>query len=401
MTLALNILLWVVAGALLVPVAIVCAEVLAALLPQLKRRPDAASPRPRIGIVIPAHDEGTVIARTLASIKPQLIAGDRLVVVADNCTDDTANVARSFSAEVIERADAVNRGKGYALDFGVRHLASTGEPDVGVILDADVTLRDGAIDKLVRQADRTGCPAQGVYLLSEPPSAGGKDIVSHLAFVVRNHVRPLGLSRLGGPCPLFGAGMAFPWKILKAAPLATGNIVEDIALALDLAVEGRAPRLCPDAYIDGQLPKSDSAASKQRRRWEHGHLRTILTQVPRTFLRGLFNGRPGAMLLALDILVPPLSLLVFLVLLALTTSWLLALLAGASAWPAVALSIGLASLLLVLVLAWTRFSPHDRSLLPLLSAPAYMLRKLPMYFAFFTKGGEKTWVRTDRETPGK
>jgi cellulose synthase/poly-beta-1,6-N-acetylglucosamine synthase-like glycosyltransferase len=401
MIVALNILLWLIAAVLLVPVVIVCAEVLAALLPQLKRKPDAASPRPRIGIVIPAHNESAVIARTLTSIKPQLMAGDRLVVVADNCTDDTANIARSFNAEVIERRDDVNRGKGYALDFGVKHLAATGEPDVGVILDADVTLRDGAIDKLIRQADRTGCPAQGVYLLSEPPSASGKDIVSHLAFVVRNHVRPLGLARLGGPCPLFGAGMAFPWKILKTAPLATGNIVEDISLALDLAVEGRAPRLCPDAYIDGQLPKSDNAASKQRRRWEHGHLRTILTQVPRTLIGGLVRGRPGAMLLALDILVPPLSLLIFLILVAIVVAWLLALVVHTSIWPATVLSAGLLSLVVVLVLAWTRFSPHDRSILPLLSAPGYMLRKLPMYFAFFTRGGEKTWVRTDRDTPGK
>lgn len=401
MTLALNILLWVMAGVLLVPVAIVCAEVFAALLPQLRRKPEGASPRPRIGVIIPAHNEGAGIVRTLESIKPQLIAGDRLIVVADNCSDDTANVARSFNAEVIERTDATNRGKGYALDFGVKHLAATGEPDIGVILDADVTLRDGAIEKLVRQADRTGCPAQGVYLLSEPPSAGGKDIVSHLAFVVRNHVRPLGLSRLGGPCPLFGAGMAFPWKILKEAPLATGNIVEDIALALDLAVEGRAPRLCPDAFIDGQLPKSDAAASKQRRRWEHGHLRTILTQVPRTMISGLFRGRLGAILLALDILVPPLSLLVFLILIAIVIAWPVAVFAHASIWPAMALTIGLVALVLSLVLAWTRFSQHDRSIVPLLSAPAYMLRKLPMYFAFFSRGGEKTWVRTDRDTPGK
>lgn len=63
-------------------------------------------------------------------------------MVADNCTDDTARLASAAGAEVIERHDALLRGKGYALDFGVRHLAQQ-PPDVVIVVDADCQVAEG------------------------------------------------------------------------------------------------------------------------------------------------------------------------------------------------------------------------------------------------------------------
>src|SRR5688572_3435370 len=113
------------------------------------------------------------------------------------------------------------------------------------MMDADCAAHEGAIDALVRQVVRTNAPAQAVYLMTPPPgdeypaaTAGPRHAVSALAFVVKNQVRPRGLSRLGLPCLLTGTGMAFPWQIIRDAPLASGNIVEDMQLGLDLAVAG-------------------------------------------------------------------------------------------------------------------------------------------------------------------
>ncbi len=377
------------------PIVVVCVEIALSLLPHRRRLTDIGS-RPRIAVLIPAHDESAVIKRTLESIMPQLCPFDRVVVVADNCSDDTAAVARAEGAEAIVRTNTIERGKGFALDFGVKHLASD-PPRIVILVDADVTLRPGGLEQLARQARISERPAQGIYILREAPSADGRDVVSHLAFVVRNHVRPLGLARIGGPCPLFGAGMAFPWDLIKNAPLASGNIVEDMALGLDLARQGRAAMLCPESFIDGTLPKAHDAASKQRRRWEHGHLRTIFYQVPQVFLSGIARLHARTLMLALDMSVPPLSLLVFLTLLATFACMLLAATTPINHWPAIVLAAGMLGLLLSLVIAWKRFSTHDSSLRPLLSAPSYMFRKLPMYFAFFTRRGEKSWNRTDRE----
>ncbi len=391
----LNVLLWLTAAVLSVPMVVVCVELFMAMISRRSTPTGFAGPRPRVAVLIPAHNEGALVRTSVESAARQLQAGDRLIVIADNCSDDTADHARAAGAECIIRNDTTKRGKGYALDFGVRHLAEA-PPAYVVLLDADVSLRPGAIDELTFSVESTWAPAQGVYILAEPPSPDGAGVVSHLAFVVRNHVRPLGLSRIGGPSPLFGAGMAFPYDALRDAPLASGNIVEDMQLALDLAQRGRAPRFCPTAYIDGVLPTGEDAALTQRRRWEHGHLRTLLTTAPRVLFKGLMKLNLRAVLLALDLLVPPLSFLLVLALLAFIGLLVPAVLGRASYAPAATVAIGLATLSLLITLAWTRYSPHERPIAALLGVPRYVLRKLPLYFAFFTRGSEKQWVRTDR-----
>src|SRR5690242_16376925 len=121
MTTWLEIPLLVCSLLLLLPLLVLTLEVLAALLPA-RSRTTSRPPGLRCTILVPAHDEETGIAATLASIRSQLAPQDRLVVVADNCTDRTAAVAREAGAEVVERTDPARRGKGFALDCGVRAL---------------------------------------------------------------------------------------------------------------------------------------------------------------------------------------------------------------------------------------------------------------------------------------
>src|SRR5262249_47935877 len=154
-------------------------------------------------------------------------AGDEVVVVADNCDDGTADIARAFGATVLERRDTVNRGKGFALDHGIRYLRANC-PGVLVMMDADCTIRAGSIDAVVDQVVATGRPAQACYLMEQPREAGPRDLVSALAFLVKNGVRPRGLVRFNLPCLLTGTGMAFPWNVISDAKLASGNIVEDM-----------------------------------------------------------------------------------------------------------------------------------------------------------------------------
>src|SRR5688500_3806106 len=120
----LNAVLILVAAALCVPVAVFCLEVLLSLLPQRKKNPPALPPITPIAVLIPAHDEAAVIAATLRTLLPTVPPQTRVLVVADNCTDSTAQIARLHGAEVIERESQGQRGKGFALDFGIRHLAA-------------------------------------------------------------------------------------------------------------------------------------------------------------------------------------------------------------------------------------------------------------------------------------
>ena len=388
--------LFAIAGVLLVPVLVFCVECLLAFPPR-RLRPNSTGARPRVALLIPAYNEEAGISETLRSLTPQLRAGDRVVVVADNCTDNTADLAAGAGCEVVRRFDDARRGKGYALDAGVRHVKCRGElPDVLIVFDADCIAQPGAVDTLARRAAATGRPVQCTYLMAlpaAPPAANAA--VSALAVLVKNFVRPRGLSRLGLPCMLTGTGMAFPWHVICDARLATGNIVEDMQLGIDLALAGHPPVFCEEARVIGRLPSTERASRTQRRRWEHGHLRVLLREAPRLLAAALRRRDIAALALGLDVCVPPLALLVMLVALAATVAAAAIPLLGASPLPAILLGSGLAWVALSVKLAWLRFGRRAMPISSVLGAPRYALAKVPLY-ATFVRRGEKQWVRTDR-----
>jgi cellulose synthase/poly-beta-1,6-N-acetylglucosamine synthase-like glycosyltransferase len=386
--------LYLIMVLILVPMAVLVVESLAALLPGWRESPKLATVRPRCAVLVPAHDEEAGIGGTIKALLPQLRPGDRLLVVADNCSDQTAEVARSLGATAVERHDPDRRGKGFALDFGVRALAEDA-PEVVVIVDADCRVVDGALEHLVQAAAVSHRPVQAAYVMEVPPDGGPRSQLSAFAFLYKNVVRPRGLGQLGLPCLLTGTGMAFPWTVLRAADLASGNIVEDMKLGVDLALAGHPPKFCPRAEVIGELPTGRTAAFKQRTRWEHGHIQTLLTQVPRLLWAALNQRQPRLLGLALELSVPPLSMLFLL--------WATAGVFAACLWglggshlPLRLLAGGGLSVLLAILLAWIRFG---RKLLPLVSlmvAPVYVLGKLPIYLAFLFRR-QQAWVRTERE----
>jgi cellulose synthase/poly-beta-1,6-N-acetylglucosamine synthase-like glycosyltransferase len=348
-----------------------------------------------VAVLIPAHNEAAGIEATLRCLQAQRRAGDRVLVVADNCSDDTAALARRAGAEVIERSDAVDRGKGFALDFGVRHLSAR-PPAMVLIVDADCLLDAGAVDTLAGLCSRSGRPVQALYEMNAPADAGLRARVSAFAWRVRNRVRPLGWWVIGAPCQLMGTGMMFPWALLRDAPLASGHIAEDVQLGADLALRGRPPLFAPQARVTSTFPQGDAAAASQRRRWEHGNLALMFAHGPRLIVAGLRRADAGLLALAADLMVPPLALLVQLQL-GLTLLGALAWWLGAGALPLALSGSALALLVLSILAAW-RLAGRDIIALSelLLTAPAYALRKLPMYAAFLWKR-QSTWVRAKRE----
>ncbi len=308
MSILWNVLQWAAVAVVLVPVAVLLAETWAALLGEKRKGPLSSVQRPRCAVLVPAHDEEEGVARTIQAIAPQLGQLDRVLVVADNCGDRTAAAARAAGATVVERYDPGRRGKGFALDHGVRFLEQD-PPDVVVVVDADCLVDEGALSRLVNEAAATGRPVQAAYLMAPPVGAGYRERASAFAFQYKNLVRPLGLWRLGLPCLLTGTGMAFPWALLRGATLAHGNIVEDMQLGLDLAAAGCPPRFCPEARVRSEFPSGRKAAAGQRTRWEHGHLQTLFRQAPRLAAAALLRRRLDLLGLALELSVPPLSML--------------------------------------------------------------------------------------------
>jgi cellulose synthase/poly-beta-1,6-N-acetylglucosamine synthase-like glycosyltransferase len=390
-------MLIVLAAVLMVPCLVLLVECLAAVLPA--RRRSGPPPAPvRTALLIPAHDEGAGIGATVAALLPELAPGDRLLVVADNCSDATGAVARAAGAEVIERRDDLRRGKGFAIAFGLHHLDAD-PPQVVVLVDADCRVSAGGVARLARLARQQDRPVQGEYLLAAPARPSPLAIVSALAVLVRNKIRPRGLARLGLPGQLTGSGMAFPWAVLRRAPDNGANLVEDLVMGLQMALDGHPPLVCPEVQVSSELPAGGSAAGGQRKRWEHGQLATLAQYGPRLLGAGLAGGRADLLALGLDLMVPPLALLVML-LGAFTGLCLLTAFLGWSSWaPALLALAALAALSTGVGAGWLKFGRQTLPFRSLLVIPFYVLWKIPLYLSFAVRGKQKTWERTAR--PGE
>jgi cellulose synthase/poly-beta-1,6-N-acetylglucosamine synthase-like glycosyltransferase len=389
----LAVILAAAAILLLVPVLLLLLQVLVAL-PRRRIRPMPSTPRPRVAVLVPAHDEEHAIAATVSAIRSQLGNGDRIVVVADNCHDHTAIQAREAGAEAVIRHDPERRGKGYALDFGVRYLGAA-PPEVVVIVDADCDVGEGAIDRLARVCEASGRPVQGLYLTRAQAGAGLKTRMAEFAWAVKNYLRPLAYRRLGLPCHLMGSGMAFPWPMLRDAELASGHIVEDLKLGLELARAGKAPLFCPDALVSSVFPLSEEGRRSQCTRWEHGHLGMIVGDAPRMLWSALAHGQLGLAALVFDLCVPPLALLTLLVLAVFVAAGALAA-AGGPVQPfdtAAAAGVLLAAAVL---LAWAGCGRRIVSFGDLARAPLYALSKIPLYLRFVWHR-QVDWVRSRRD----
>jgi cellulose synthase/poly-beta-1,6-N-acetylglucosamine synthase-like glycosyltransferase len=381
---------------LLLPVVIITAFFAVQLLVGLsegRKRGHARSGGFSAVIVVPAHDEEAVIADMLAGLRRA--AGDiPVLVVADNCTDRTAALARAAGAEVIERNDPAHRGKGYALAHAARHIRASA-PAVAVVMDADCSIDRESLDALINCAGTAGRPAQAVNLLRPDRRASPMVQLSTFGFMLKNLVRQCGLQRMAGRVHLTGTGMALPFALFDPQRLATGDIVEDLALGLELAEQGHPATLVTDARVWSGGSSAEGTLA-QRRRWEGGFLQTSLRMGPRLLYRGLSKANPKAILSALDLLVPPLALLALLNAMFLAIGGALAWAFGAAWWPiGLQLAIIVAAGLAVLA-AWWRYGREFVSLGVLARLPIYVLWKLPLYLRLGRSGAPKDWLRTGR-----
>lgn len=385
--------LWILLVA--VPVLVLLAQVVAGWRARPQATRATVNP-PRYGVLIPAHDEAGTIQATIDAVRAQLPKGSRLLVVADNCSDGTAAEASAAGAEVIERHNLQQRGKGHALAFGVAHFRSD-PPEVVVILDADCIPAPGALDLLAATAAAAGDrPVQALYLMLARPGSSLRVRMAAFAWAVRNQLRPFGMHRLGLPCQLMGSGMAFPWACIAQADLASGHLTEDLQLGVKLAAAGRPPLFCPEARVESWFPEQRAALDSQRKRWEHGHLSMLLAAMPSLLWRGARTGSLGALALALDLCVPPLALLGLLLLVSCGFgAWLST---GAGAGPlAAAVAAGCVLCFAgAVLLGWWSVGRQWVSLRELLFAPLYVLRKLPLYAGFVLRR-QHEWVRTSRQ----
>jgi hypothetical protein len=277
-----------------------------------RRRPVGSSgePKHRIAVLVPAHDEERIIGPTITSLVGQSYPRDLfgVHVVADNCTDATADVARRHGATVHERFDADAPGKGPALGWLMEQLGD--QPDAVVIVDADTTMAPSFLRVVDAALDGDLSAWQGYYTVHEPEQATSTAL-RHAALLLRHYVRPLGRTGLGASCGLFGNGMVFRTDLLRRRRF-TAHLTEDVEFQLELLLDGELVGFLPDAVVEAEMPTTLEGARTQNERWERGRLQLARRYVPELARRAVHPAtgqRVATVDAILDQLVPPLSVL--------------------------------------------------------------------------------------------
>jgi cellulose synthase/poly-beta-1,6-N-acetylglucosamine synthase-like glycosyltransferase len=349
---------------------------------------------PRTTIVIPAHNEAAGIAATLASVQAAAFPQMDVLVVADHCADATADLARASGVRVVERWNLSQRGKDFAIAFGLAALRAQ-PPEVVIVLDADCVVAPDALRQLAVRARTTARPVQAAYDFKPPSGSAPIVTLAAFAFRVKNVVRPLGLRRWGAPCLLTGSGMAFPWQHVQYLS-ASGHLSEDMWWSVELTCAGYAPLFCPDAFVYGESPRRTAILRTQRARWERGHFATMRAGIPKLLRAALRERRAEPLWLAWELSVPPATLLgVAVVLLCIAAGLLFAM--GRAPLP---FALALLNLFLLAMAVWEAWWKFGRAEIParmLLMVPWYVIWKTPLYVHALLRR-RVVWTRTARES---
>jgi hypothetical protein len=268
-----------------------------------------------LDVVVPAHNEAAVIGDLLDSLHAQVGPArlGRVLVVADHCSDATAEVARGRGAEVLERSGG-GAGKPPSLAEGIGVLADREDRgDAVVLLDADCTCEPGFLTAISTSLAAGAQVVQAAYSIAD---AGEGAVRSSLrrAFGLRNVVRAAGGARLGLPTLLVGSGIVLTWDVVPklswSDPRLSGTgdsrpVGDDVLMTLELLSQGHPARFCGTASVVAAAPSHHGDLGAQRLRWEAGQ--AMMWTLAARSLPALAKRRDAKAVLALvDWMNPPL-----------------------------------------------------------------------------------------------
>lgn len=348
----------------------------------------------KLTVVIPAHNEEQQIKAVISAIRksryPQENCG--LLVIADNCGDETASVARNAGARVFERADPHNRGKGQALDWFLKnHPNAYGQCDGVVVIDADTLVDAEFLHQISTGLSLDEVEAvQGFYGVSNPAESWRTALMA-AALAVFHHVRPAGRNRIRGTAGLKGNGMAFRTEVLTRFGWHAHSIVEDLEFSTMLLLNGILVHYFPDAIVYGEMASTRKQAESQRMRWEGGRFHIFARYAPQLLSAWVKSRKMAYLDDFMDPVSPPLYLLVLMLLILFPPTLvffpvLVPVVSGAVAAVAFYVCTGLV----------LRKAP-PAVWLYLLAAPVFVAWKVPLYLGMLREKDRNRWIRTQRK----
>lgn len=369
------------------------------LLSGLRPAPPPRTPRLKFDIIIPAHNEEGGIARTVTNLSrldwPEPLR--RILVVADNCSDATAERAREAGATVLVRHNKELRGKGYALQLAFDTSLADGFADAVVVVDADTEVTANLLHAFALRLEGGAHAVQAHYGVLNPDASWRTQLMA-VSMALFHKVRSMGRERLRASCGLRGNGMCFTHAIIRRVPHEAFSIVEDLEYGIRLGQAGERVHYAWEAEALGEMVSGEKASRSQRRRWEGGRVAMMRQYGPRLLVEGLRKRDRVLVDLAMDLLVPPLSWVVLGVLALLGACVGLSLVTRHVFFTtglALAAALGL---VLYVMRGWWVSGMGVRGLFALARAPVYVAWKL---WLLVSRPEEKKgeWVRTTREGP--
>jgi 1,2-diacylglycerol 3-beta-glucosyltransferase len=349
----------------------------------------------RFVAVVPAHEEELGIGRTVES----LLAADypperrRVLVVADNCTDATADRARAAGASVLVRSDDQKRGKGYALAAAFEQIVADDAVDAVIVVDADTAVTKNIFRAFAARFEAGASAVQSGNAVANR-TASWRTRLMAIAFAIFNGLRSIARERLGLSSGLRGNGMAVLVATLRTVPYDAYSIVEDLEYGIRLGRAGHRVWYAGEAQVLSEMVTTEKESRSQRRRWEDGRRALARAEGPRLVFDGL-RRRSGLLLdLGLDLLVPPLSYLV--------SASCLGMLVAAAAFaggyvgplPLILWTLCLAMIATYVARGVFLSGAGLRGFVDLAAAPVYVAWKLALRLR---PGKKDSWVRTTRE----
>jgi cellulose synthase/poly-beta-1,6-N-acetylglucosamine synthase-like glycosyltransferase len=314
----------------------------------------------------------------------------KVVVIADNCTDRTADIARAHGASVIERVDTINMGKGAALAWAFDQGRLLEDVDYLFLLDADVLPETDALDAALARAYETGADIVQVPFISRGKNNGHRSAMNVWTTTLMNRVRPRGLTALGLPCRLQGGGILISRAVAEEYGWPAQGVSEDLFATLAYLDEGVKITYTDAAVVWARAAETDAAAMVQRVRWESGRIRAT-GLLPDIAMKALRTRSPEHAAMAAHLAVPPVTIHT-----ALIGVGLISALAVRSRLAFVHLASGVMT---ILYLAEGLRAMGDRALATraLLAGPRFAAWKLRVQWRAIRAFRRLSWERTPRD----
>ena len=246
-------------------------------LVKLKDKPYLVNKNHKFMAIIPAHNEEMVVANLIESLKNQTYDKNLydIYVIADNCTDKTAEVARKAGAIVYERFDNAHKTKGYALQWFLKQkIAENADYDAFFVFDADNIVDKNFIKNMNKKLCQGEEVVQGYRDIKNPTDNW---ITAGYALFYWTMHRMYHLARYNiGLSPLLnGTGFMVKFDVVKPNGWETQTLTEDIEFSLKQIIQGRKLGWATDAIVYDEQPTSFKQAWSQRSRWTVGHIQCI------------------------------------------------------------------------------------------------------------------------------